>query len=512
MSPQAKTMVVLVALLGVAGVLGAYAYFGVEKADEAAEQKKATDEKLFAAREGDEKAPDGGTLPAAEFNALTVSAKGEQTSLEKKDGKWWITAPVSALADESVVSSLVGQLNSGKVKATVEEKPTAEDLAKYGLDKPRFSVKGRARVPDGKGGGADKEVSLEGGIENTFDGSVYLRKANDPKVYSVEGFVRSALEKTTYDLRDKAVVALEEAKLTRIEVKTQANAYTLERDAQKAWRLVKPVALPAEASTLVQMINAVAGERALSFPKDSPEDRKRLGLEAPAVDASFTREGGEVVRLRLAKAPVDGVEKAFALREDKGGALLAEVSPGALAHLDKAPQDLRDKSVLTFDKDKVARVSFTPAGGGAEIVVEKAPTPDAGGEEWVVVKPEKGPAKKWKMSTLVWTLGSLKAAAFGEAPKDWSKYGITDKSRSATLFDAQGKALAKLLIGKDVPGKQSTVYVRGTQDNVLEVESSRLSEIPSTVGDVIDRPAPALTAGADAGPPAFPAFGTSAPK
>jgi hypothetical protein len=256
-------------------------------------------------------------------------------------------------------------------------------------------------------------------------------------VYSVDGWVRGALEKSTFELRDKQVVALEEGKLARVEVKSRANAYTLERDAQKAWRVVKPVALLAEQATLTSMLSGLGGERALSFPKDSPEERKRLGLEAPALDATFTPEGGGAVRLRLSKVTEGGSEKAYALREDAGGALLAEVPVSALGHLDKKAAELRDRTVLAFDKGLVHRLGFTQAGGGAEVVVEKAESPDAGGDDWKVAAPEKGPAKKWKMSSVVWTLGSLKAAAFGEKPKDWAKYGIDGRSRAATVYDAR---------------------------------------------------------------------------
>jgi hypothetical protein len=249
------------------------------------------------------------------------------------------------------------------------------------------------------------------------------------------------------------------------------------------------------------MLSGLGGERALSFPKDSPEERKRLGLEAPALDATFTPEGGGAVRLRLSKVTEGGSEKAYALREDAGGALLAEVPVSALGHLDKKAAELRDRTVLAFDKGLVHRLGFTQAGGGAEVVVEKAESPDAGGDDWKVAAPEKGPAKKWKMSSVVWTLGSLKAAAFGEKPKDWAKYGIDGRSRAATVYDAQGRVLARLQVGKDVPGKPGTVYARGTQDTVLELETQRLAELPTTVEDVLDRPsAPtAATEGQDGG-------------
>jgi hypothetical protein len=496
-SPQQKSLVTLLGLVVAAGALGLYAYFGVMKADEAEQERKETSDKLFAARAPGEKSPDGGVPGAPVFTYLTLTAKGQTTVLEKgQDGKWRIISPIKARADEAAVESITSQLADAKMKATIEENPAEQDLAKYGLKEPKFSVRAKAHLPEDPK--QEKEVSLVGGIENTFDGSVYMRRDGDKKVYSAEGGVRYALDKSTYELRDKEILAFDEPKLKAIEVKTGKNAYTLERDDKQAWRVTKPVALAAEGPTVVGMLSALKNERALSFPTDSPEERKKLGFDAPALDAWLTPESGDRIHVRMART----AEKGYVLREQGAEAVLAEVSSGAVAHLDKAPMELRDKTVLALKKDDVVKLAFTPAGGGPEIVVQRSAA-DAGPDDWAVVAPDKGPAKKWKISSILWTLGSLKASGFGpESPKDWSKYGLDAKARAVTASDAAGQVLAKLWVGKDVPGKTNTAYVRGSANQVLEMDTSRLTDLPATVADVLDTPQPA--AGAPDSDPAAP--------
>lgn len=505
MSPQQKSLVTLLGLMAAAGALGLYAYFGVMKADEAEQERKETSDKLFAARAPGEKSPDGGAPGAPVFTHLTLTAKGQTTVLEKgADGKWQITSPIQARADDAAVEAITRQLASAKMKAVIEENPTEQDLVRYGLKEPKFSVRAKAHLPEDPK--QEKEVSLAGGIENTFDGSVYMRRDGDKKVYSAEGGVRYALDKGTYDLREKELLGFDEPKLKAIEVKTAKNAYTLERDEKKAWRVTKPVALAAEGPTLVGMLNALKNERVLSFPTDSPEERKKLGFDAPALDAWITPESGERIHLRMTRT----AEKGYVLREQGSDSVLAEVSPGAVAHLDKAPMELRDKTVLALDKDRVARLAFTPAGGGAEIVVQRSAA-DAGTDEWAVIAPRKGPAQKWKISSILWTLGSLKATGFGpESPKDWAKYGLDAKARTVTASDAAGQVLAKLWIGKDVPGKTNTAYVRGSANQVLEMDTSRLTDLPATVADVLDAPQP--SAGAQDGGPFEPTGATLNPQ
>jgi hypothetical protein len=488
-----KNLLTLLVLFGVAGGLGLYAYFGVMKPEERESQRKETAEKLFAPYRADQKSADGGSLPAPVFTSLVVKAKGDSTTLERRGEEWWITSPISARAEKFAVDGLVNQIQSAKFKATIEENPTDADLAKYGLDQPRFAVTAQAYLPDSKGdGSADpsrrRELIFQGGIENTFDGSVYLRRNTEKPVYAADGSVKSALEKSTFELRDKNVLAVDEPKLKQIEFKSKSNRYLLEHEGN-SWKLISPKSGPADTSTVTSMLSTFKNERALAFLTDSPAKRKRVGLNAPAAEVNFTDNSGEKIMVRLSKAKIDGAEKAFALRESGKEALLAEVPVAALTMLDKSQLDLRDKSVLSFNREQVARITLSAGGKAPEIVAEKVVADAGTPEDWQVVAPEKGPAKKWKLSSLLWSLSSLKASGFGEEnPKDWGKYGVSSNSRSLALADRDGKILARLQIGKEAKGKNSAVYVKGSRAEVLEVESARLSEIPWKVEDVLEKP------------------------
>ncbi|HEX9507783.1 MAG TPA: DUF4340 domain-containing protein, partial [Myxococcales bacterium] len=465
MSARRPQLILLASLSIVAAGLGLYAYFGVMKTEERETQRKERAEKIFASSPPGARGPDGGAPADPVFTSIEIKAKDDTTALEKKEKGWRITAPVSSPADSYVVDQVLGQLRSGKLQATVEENPTDADLLKYGLKEPKFSVTAFAYAPDAR------KITLHGGIENPFDGSVYVQREGDKAVYVVDGSVRFALEKSTFDLRDKDVLAVDEPKLQRVDVKTRAQAYSLERNSDKTWRLVAPRALPADTSAVNSMLSGLRGAKALAFLPYSERERARLGLDAPSVDATFVQADGGKIRIRLVAASADGGGKAYALREDGSQSVLAEIPPSPIADLSKNPLDLRDRSVLIFKQDQVAKIVFSPGGSAKEIAVEKI-VPDGGdSEEWVVVTPEKGPAKRWKISSLLYKLASLKAASVvADAPVDFSKYGISGSSRGVGLFDATGKELARLEIGKDVKDKPGAVYLRGSRNQVLQMD------------------------------------------
>jgi hypothetical protein len=481
MSQSAKTLVMMAVLLALAGGVGLYAYYGVYEKDATETKKKDHQSRLFAPQGLDEKTPDGGA-PPAEFVKVSVTFSGQTTVLEREPGQpWRVTAPVQATADKLVVDALISQLQTAKFKATLEEAPDAETLKKYGLDAPRFVVEAWAKVGEGQDA---RSVKIEGGIENTFDGSVYLRRNGEPAVYTGEGGVRYTMSKTTYDLRDKQPFAFDEAAAQKIVVKAKANSYTLERNAEKLWTLAGTKPELAEAKQVSAMLGALAQHKAQQFADDTPANRTAFGLDKPQVDATITTEGGKTIRLRVAKGGTP--QAVYGLREDESGAVLAEVPEAALNDLDRNVIDLRDRTIVRFKQEQVTKIVFHNA-NGTEIIVARPP--EASAEGWRVVAPREGKAQVYKVTSVLWTLSAYRAGTrVEENPKDWGKYGIGPKSRFIALFGADGGELARFTIGDPVKDKPDTFYVRGNGPIVAEVDGSRFKDFPVIIGDVLELP------------------------
>ncbi len=457
----------------VAGALGLYAFFGVKKPQEREAEQRAVSDRLVAVLPA---GVDGGIAAAPTFTALTVEAQGETTVLERRGDQWFLTSPVQAPADEHAVSQLLGQLGSGKVKTRLEAQPSAEELARYGLAPPKFTVRGTAQS-----GEATVQFQLHGGIENPFDGSVFLRKDQDPAVYSAPGAVRSALEKTPFQLRDKKLLHLDPATLASVEVTFPKDAgYSLRRS-EEGWTLVAPRKGAADAETVTAMLTAFAAERALAFPSSLTEG---VSIQSPLLEARFVPVSGSPIRVRIAADP-EG--RHYALREEAEGSVLAEVGPTAVTQLQKGFDELRDKSVLRFERQAAARLVFKPAGTGEEIELVRE-SADAGvSDRWRVTRPVQGPAIAWKVSTLLWGLSSLKArAVVAESSRNLARFGLTADAAWARVYDAGGQLLAELTVGATSKTEPALSYAKGGSPVIFEVEKNRLTELPNEANSLLD--------------------------
>lgn len=490
MSAPAKNLVALL-ILG-AGGLGLYAWNTSRRpTPPKAIEQHAASEPLFAPRASH---PQGTKAPAPVFTHITVRAQGTTTELTREPkGEWRLVAPVKTRAEAAAVEALLETLGSSTASPVVNEAPTDTDLEKYGLRSPVFTVTAQAYLPDVSGGGADDPsrqhtVTLHGGIENTFDGSVYVRREGDLKVYAAQGSVRWSLDKDTFALRSKEILGeLEAASLVSIDVRARGRGYLLEHDVgTPRWRLTKPVTERADESRVSALLKALKEQRALSFPEDSATSRRKLGFDAPLVDARFTLRTGEPVRIRLAQVTEEGTSRVHALREQGSDAVLGEVPESALTVLDMDASEWKDRHVLDFRREEVRRVVFHPGGGAAPITLVHQAQGDAGTEAWHVESPTPGKAQHFRVVSLLRALGSLKATAFGEArPKSWAKYGISDTSPGVRLLHQDGHELARLWVGSPVPESPDLSHARGSGPEVLEVSFEGL-DLPRRAEDLTD--------------------------
>lgn len=485
MSARSKNLWALLGAAVVALGLGLYAYLGVMKGEERETERKRLAEQLV----HPVSRPDGGT-EQVRYDRLVVKAKGETTELARlPDQSWVITRPMKVAADVRTAEDMVGALQFARLKSTIEETPTAEDLQRFGLDHPAVEVTASAEgVP---------ALTVRLGKENPFDGSVYLQREGDPKVYAVSATTRATLDRSTFDMRDRDVIAVRDLGVTRIEVKGKKGDWAVAREPGQPYGFVRPVKEEADTAAISSWLGTLRGTKATRYLQDSPAERKRTGVETPLVEATFQRGSTETVHLRLGAGKAEA-DPAYVLREDQFGTSLAEVPRTAVAALDRSAAELRDRTVLHVKPEDVARIRI--GAGPAAVTVERERPTDGGLETWRLQPQAAGPVDPFKASSLLYGLTALKAEPTDAAlPTDVRRTGLGPSARTVTLEDKDGKALGSISLGA-TSTKPAGTFIRDDRGRVVLVDSARLKEIPGKAADLVS-PAPAAPAapGVDAG-------------
>jgi hypothetical protein len=467
MKQTTKTLLGLVVLLLLAGAIGGAALWTGKDEQKKAEAKEKS-EKLF-------------DFDKSQVKELRLSKEGQLVArLEKGDKGWKLAEPVQADGDDTAVDSLLGTLSALKQKKELAEE---KDLKAFGLDQPRLEV---AVKLDG-----GKDVGLQVGIDNGFDGTLYVKKLGDATVRVIDAYQKASFEKTAFDLRDKKVARLDDsAEVKRIEATGVKWPYTLEKDGA-VWKLG---GAPADTAAADRVASAVKSLRATAVASEAAKSLKEFGLDKPRATIRLSVVAGKDTYTRMVQigqAKSGASTKTFAKRDDSP--VVYEVDKQILADVEKDAFDLQNKDLVHLDREAVRRVVFESPPGKVEIARVKNAPADGGvaDEVFTVVAPQQGPAKKWKVSSALYAIASLRATAFeGPLPaaNDLARYGL-DKPRTVTLLGEGDKVLARVRIGAEKDGKRYALSDGFAK--LVRVEKSTVDDWPWSVADALEAPAPA---------------------
>ena len=274
--------------------------------------------------------------PRDEVSGLDIRVPDKPTvRLARADGGWSILSPAAAPADGAAVNALVDFLAAAQVEAfeiPSREHPSAlsggiktDDLVQYGLD-AGLSVTVR--------GAADYSEQIVFGRSNGTN-LVWALVRNGTAVVSVDAALAERCRADGASLRDTRVFPFAEGEtLTSVSLTAGPAVYMLAQDSNSVWRIMSPVAAPADQAKVVEFM-----DRLLRLRQSDVSDEGRAGDERVLVSVSTT------------------------VTNRPGLAVSAELLGGRSVFA-----DLRSKTMLEIDPATVRQLSMR-TGAGVETAV-----------------------------------------------------------------------------------------------------------------------------------------------
>jgi hypothetical protein len=315
-------------------------------------------QKTAAAKPSTDAAPKILTIPEDQIKEVKLKKTGADTIVLRKgdDGKWQILEPQPLRADQDAANSLVSTLSNLNADKKVED--TAADLSAYGLNSPTLDVS--VLKKDGK------TQDLYIGDDTPTNSGSYAKLAGDAHVYTVASFVKTSLEKTTNDLRDKRLLTFDQDKLTRVDL--QANGETIEfgKNNQNDWQILKPRPLRADGSQVEDLIRKL--KDAKMDTAVSAEDAKKAATAfgsgtKVAVATVADSSGTQTLEVRKEQHDKDKTYYAKSSAVDGVYKVTADLGDG----LDKKLDDFRNKKLFDFgftdpNKVQVGKAAYDKVG------------------------------------------------------------------------------------------------------------------------------------------------------
>jgi hypothetical protein len=431
-------------LLVLAAAIGSYSYFVESKHTPASEAKGDADTrgKVF------------DKLDTAKIDDITVrGAAGETTHLKKSGNAWQIVEPSpQSPVDETEVSGLVSNLGTVEVSRVVDQ--DAKDLTKYGLVKPRIDVQFTA---------GDKTVhQLQIGSKTVTGGDLYAKLGNDKKVILIPAYLESTFDRTTFQLRDKAILKFDRDKVDAVEVTSDGSTMKFAKQGE-AWKMTAPVAARTDSSAVDTLIGRLAtGQmKSVRTAEATPADLAQYGLNKPSVEVNLVA-GSARSSLLIGGPASDGDFNA----KDASRPMVFVVEKGIGNDIKKTPADYRSKDV--FDARPFTTTHLDVARGGATTVFEKTKVTEKD-DKWTQTQPAPAkPVDASKIEDAVSKITGLRADSF----VDKLPAGAAELLTVNTKFD-EGKKSEKVVIHK----AGSDYYaVRGDDAGAAKLTASAVDE------------------------------------
>jgi hypothetical protein len=265
--------------------------------------------------------------------------------------------------------------------------------------------------------------------------------------------------------QEKVFAGVASDKIDEVKVTSEKGDVTSLKKADATWQIVSPVMVKADESEASGIANALGQLEIVRVIDENPTDLKDYGLAMPRIQVEFKASGDKDYR-RLAigeKSPTGS--DLFAKRNDDKRVFL--VAAYQETTLNKSTFDLREKTLLKFEREKVDGVELTA--GAQTVQLAKDNT------EWKIMRPLQARADYGTVEGLI---GRLQTAAMksivadAASPADLKKYGL---DKPAASVDVKiGSAKATLLLG--TKAEDNTVYARDAAKPMVVTIDSMLAD------------------------------------
>lgn len=235
---------------------------------------------------------DRAILGATQYEIASLKLTNENGGFElgKKDADWVITSPVSGAAEESEVNSLLTDITSAKATEIVSE--TADDLAKYGLDKPKITATAKLST------GGEKGIQVGSKIEESYYAKT-VADAGSAQIFKIDSALYDKLNVKLAALRSKQFVKLDRDGLTRFELKNSNGKLVAVKKDDK-WIVVEPADKKDKEAQTFKLFTPF--ESKASEVIDKPTAAMTAKLAKSPIEVRLTDKNGKTTVVKFSEA------------------------------------------------------------------------------------------------------------------------------------------------------------------------------------------------------------------
>jgi hypothetical protein len=374
------------------------------------------------------------TVKDEDIAALTIKHGGDTVSLQKNDGKWLISAPISARASAATVQEILNEFRT--IRATGFSDLLTKDSPATGLTPPLVTVTAMVREtpstpatsPATAPAATQKSlqpITLELGyyVEPVDKKNVYASIADTKEVFKFDAKSFDKLNRELKDLRDPSITPAPVSQATEFSITTDGKTDLAATKKDDKWTLTTPATQPPLAGDTFAIngfLTALRDEKAIKYV-DNAGDLKSIGLDPPHMKIELAVPGQSQREVVLVGKPETADKVTPMMRQGEPTVFLVQTAEAE--KLQTSPLALRDKTIERLIPDQIREIEISgPAAAGGGVTLQRD------GTAWVLKKgPASTPADEVKLTSFLADFTPISAAKYLEEKPDSAQPAATVK-------------------------------------------------------------------------------------
>jgi len=409
---------------------------------------------------------------------VAITAPGREVVLAKDtEDRWVLKKPDLGTAEGNTVRDFLDALNNATVETFLDTQPLL--LADLGLDEKARTAVAVTLREDEADTGSERVVTFLLG-KRTEDGKrLYVKRAADAFALAVKTKIDETLTLGDLAFRDRAVLDFEKAKARKLTVVRDGVTVTCTRpDDEDEWSMTVPVKAKVDTSNVDNILWDLMSLRAKKLVAEKPQDLRAYGLDKPIVVATVTYKDKDDEKKTHTKTLEIGAKTDDDTRYARltDGDLVFTIAKSVVENLQ---DELHDRKVMDFDKDKVKAVTVAHAGQPPFTFVKED-------GQWQLEDRESIEVRSSAVEDVLSDLDYLQTERFAAyEAKDLAPHGL-DKPRVVVTVKLEAEE-RKVLVGSALEDGKALARA-GTSNDVFELKKEEAEHLLRYLGDYLYDP------------------------
>jgi hypothetical protein len=236
---------------------------------------------------------------------------------------------------------------------------------------------------------------------------VFVKRGDEKRVFLVASYQEMTFNKSTFDLRDKTLLAVDRAKVDGLEMRLAGKTILQVAREGTNWNMTRPLEVRADYASVEGLIGRLQMTAMKSSVTEnaSAADLKKYGLDKPAAELNLVLGSAKATLVLGAKT-----ENAYYARDASRPAVMT-VDAAFFDEFKKSANDYRRKDIFEFRAFNAERLEITRDGQTVVFERVKAQTKDAQ-DTWRRASPTAGTVDTMKMEIFFAKIENTRASSF----------------------------------------------------------------------------------------------------